>query len=105
MKYKNRDGDIITATKIDDNHYKITSSFEGNIRTGFDKNPKDTIFIDFSGGPMVNVGDNLGNWFNELKGLIVKSIKFDKGVVIETFADFHKEKTGILPSEEDIYLK
>jgi hypothetical protein len=81
MKYRNRDGDIITATKIDDNHYKITSSFEGNIRTGFDTNPDDIIFIDFSGGPMINVGDNLGNWFNELKGLIVKSIKFDKGVL------------------------
>jgi hypothetical protein len=83
MKYRNRDGDIITATKIDDNHYKITSSFEGNIRTGYDKNPKDTSFIDFSGGPMISVKDDLGNWFNELKGLIVKSIKFDKGVIIE----------------------
>lgn len=83
MKYKNRYGDIITATKIDDNHYKLAGFLELGVRTGFDKNPDDIIFIDFSGGPMINVGDNLGNWFNELKGKIVRSIKFDKEVIIE----------------------
>ena len=83
MKYKNRYGDIITATKIDDNHYKLAGFLELGVRTGFDKNPDDIIFIDFSGGPMISVKDDLGYWFNELKGEIVKSIKFDKGVVIE----------------------
>jgi hypothetical protein len=83
MKYKNRDNDIITLTKIDDNNYKIESSFKGNIRTGYDKNPNDRLFIDFSGGPMISVGSDLGNWFSGLEGKIVKSIKFDKGVVIE----------------------
>jgi hypothetical protein len=83
MKYKNRYGDTIEATKLDDNHYKITSMLElCTIRTG--KNNNNLDFIDFvGGGPMISVKDDLGDWFNELKGKIVKSIKFDKGVIIE----------------------
>ena len=82
MKYKNRYGDIIEAIKIDDNHYKLEPMLNlGFIRTeGFESN---ITAVDFSGGPMISINDDLGTWYPELKGKIVKSIKFEEGVILE----------------------
>lgn len=81
MKYKNRHGDTITLTKIDDNSYKISSSFEEGVRAGFDSNPNDILWIDFSGGPFLKVGDNLKDYFGLDK--VIKSFKFKEGIIIE----------------------
>jgi len=81
MKYKNRHGDTITLTKIDDNSYNIKSSFEMGLRTGYDSNPNDVLWVDFSGGPFLRIGDNLKDYFGLDK--VIKSFKFKEEIIIE----------------------
>jgi len=81
MKYKNRYGDIIECVKLDDNHYELKQMLKLGLGiTGDLNNP---MAIDFMGGPMVYVGDDLGTWYEELKGKIVKKINTIEGVVLE----------------------
>jgi len=81
IKYKNRHGDTITLTEIDDNSYKISSSFQDFYRTGYDANPNDVLWIDFSGGPFLRIGENLKDYFGLDK--VIKSFKFKEGIIIE----------------------
>ena len=80
-EYKNRYGDTITFTEIDDTHIKVTQALDlGNIRTGTDDTGE---FIDFQGGPLIHLNEDLGNVHKDLKGKVVKKITFDKGVILE----------------------
>jgi hypothetical protein len=83
MKYKNRYGDIIECVKLDDNHYELKAMLNlGQIEhVGIGNKPSE--FVEFYGGPMIYIGDDLGTWYEELKGKIVKKISTTEGVVLE----------------------
>ena len=79
--YINRYNDKIVFNKIDENTIEL-SGFEF-FRTGYNSDEDNKIlFIDPSGGPYLQVGDNIHNYI-ECEGiLLLESIKEDKGKII-----------------------
>ena len=70
--YYNRYGDNINFEKIDDNTVEMTGySYP---RTGYNTDGNFIEFIDAGGGPFIQVGMNLGNYFETKDKMIIKSI-------------------------------
>jgi hypothetical protein len=77
VKYRNRDRDTIIFERQGET--VIMSGYGEYYRVGYltsEQQEKEEIgFIDPSGGPFIQVGDNLADFSNSLKGCIVKSIE------------------------------
>jgi hypothetical protein len=82
MKYINRAGDVILASYINDHQLKLEGFDTTYIRTSKVQGTDTIQWIDFSGGPMISLGDDLGYWFKELDGIIVKRIELINGLII-----------------------
>lgn len=54
-EYTNRYGDIHTFTKQEDGNVLWEGNFEYS-RFGYDKDPRDPIYVDPSGGPFIKAG-------------------------------------------------
>ena len=93
LKLKNRYGHNIILVPIDDNKYKIDIDQKCHfVRTGFDViNIKAITFIDFEGGPMISVGDEVVN--------ITKKVTEFEGGEEENIIEYFIEFNGNIPKE------
>jgi len=82
MKYINRAGDIMQASWLTDNQLKLEGFNAAYTRISIVQGTDTIRWIDFSGGPMISLGDNLGHWFTELDGIAIKSIESINGSII-----------------------
>jgi hypothetical protein len=80
-KYHNRYGDEIIFKEINENQIEMIGG--EYYRTGYNKDGM-IDFVDPSGGPFIQVGTELGRYFNDDQSRIVKSIIVeDKKIHIE----------------------
>jgi hypothetical protein len=82
MKYINRAGDIMQASWLTDNQLKLEGFNAAYTRISIVQGTDIIRWIDFSGGPMISLGDDLGCWFKELDGITIKSIESINGLII-----------------------
>ena len=84
MEYTNRYGDIYTFTKQEDGNVLWEGSFEW-CRFGFDKDPKDPIYVDPSGGPFISKGQMLAHivYGDDLNVIVESFERIDTGYLIK----------------------
>ena len=84
MEYKNRYGDVYTFTKQEDGSVLWEGDFLMS-RIGFDKDPKDPIYVDPSGGPFIKVGQMLSHiiYDNEFNVIVESFERVNTGYIIK----------------------
>lgn len=81
IKYRNRDGDTIVFERQGET--VVMSGYGEYYRVGYLDSSKDNLgFMDPSGGPMISVGDDLGDFGKQLKGCVVKKIEIGNQITI-----------------------
>lgn len=73
-------GDNIVFEKTADN--KIEMSGHKYLRTGSNNEGADIEFVDPAGGPYVEIGMNIGTYFESKKEMIIKSIELQGETII-----------------------
>jgi hypothetical protein len=83
--YINRYGDNIVFEQIAENQISV-SGYDGHFRVGYDKSdPKTYTMFDPSGGPYIEIGTDVGRYFDGKIGKqIVESINFQNSMVLLT---------------------
>jgi len=83
-KYENRYGDVYTFTKLEDGNILWEGDFDHS-RFGYDKDPKDPIYIDPSGGPFIKVGQMLSHiiYGDEMNVIVESFERIDTGYLIK----------------------
>ena len=84
MEYRNRYGDNYKFTKQEDGNVLWEGDFEYS-RFGYDKDPKDPIYVDPSGGPFIKVGQMLCHVIGgEINDIVDGFERVDTGYIIKT---------------------
>jgi len=85
VKYKNRYGDVYTFTKQEDSSVLWEGDFLMS-RFGFDKDSKDPIYVDPSGGPFIKVGQMLSHiiYDDEFNVIVDGFERVENGYLIKT---------------------
>ena len=78
-KYHNRYGDEIIFKKINENQIEMIGG--QYYRTGYNEDGKSIMFIDPSGGPFIQIGTDLGRYFDDGVKRVVKSIEPNKKII------------------------
>ena len=83
-KFRNRYGDYFIFTKQEDGNVLWEGDFEYS-RFGFDKDPKDPIYVDPSGGPFISKGQMLAHivYGDDLNVIVESFERIDTGYLIK----------------------
>lgn len=82
MTYRNRYGEQIMATWLTESELlRLKGVLNLGIRT-FQETNGEIQSIDFMGGPMIHVQDDLGTWYPDLSGYRVQKLTIADGVQI-----------------------
>lgn len=85
--YKNRSGELISFEETEANNWKMTGYMPIGVRLGLpnkEDNTESYAFVDPSGGPFIQLGDDLGKLFNIKDQLIVSYIAHKNGDIYIT---------------------
>lgn len=83
MTYRNRYGEQIAATWLTESELlRLKGVLNMGIKT-FQQVDGEIQSIDFMGGPMINIQDDLGTWYPDLAGYRVQKLTIDDGVQIK----------------------
>ena len=90
MEYSNRYNDVYTFTKQEDGNVLWEGDFLMS-RYGYDKDPKDPIYVDPSGGPFIKVGQMLSYiiYDDEFNVIVDGFERVETGYLIKTIPHEH----------------